>query len=874
MERKFTYKAFISYTARDSQFVNKLEEWLIKISNDTDPAQKYKFFRDSSYAEVGENVEEELKRKLGESEWLILVCSPFVNECKTGERNWVDFECGYYAYTLGRRDKIVGIISNMAPLSREIDLFYPESIKDLQKELAADMRGDKDWVKEVSRIYAKITGRSFKDVYEITNTFYWKQKYYEIISMAYKKNIEGNHEDALKIMSEIPDKYNPRKIEWNYLKAFCTKSAYYNYCGSLNQYAGNKVICFDKKSSYAYSTDNKYIYIINCLKAKVISVIKAHNGEKFRFFYIKEGCIGTFDDCITVKIWNYNREKINLIKQITIEIQFTDTKFAVFKSFYLDCQLNHIPVAYHPAVHLFALVSQCNLFILDIETMKYETINIPFLKNIQELSFTWKNIAFSKDGNMLFLSEERYLLGWNRNMKEYDFFWSRKRCQPRYYESHFFKAENTKHSIYIYDNGQRAEWKEDDKTVLCFNPEFQKKLNSIYIVDKSNKYMVLLYEDNTVQVLERNFGAVYSEDIPVEKLRMDLDFPQIYCPALLWRGELWNLVFRKIQKPLYDNEGNYIITKKVTYSGITAAAIQKGKGIAIFDEQGQFLREKRICLKEQPEILSDEEMNLMPEMGTSELLREYICKTRDEKIYECNTYEFIDKDNLLIGCTKGYLYLWEMKEDILIEIDKFHKKDIEIIQIDRQWNTIITADNEGIIAIRKYKKEYNKIFCSLVSSIDTKLFHIMIQLISENEMAVFCNDTGELILYTDYRKEDRKVQTLLSVQAAKKNNICQVLSIYITADKSRLVVCRQNGIDFVQIPDGKIVLESRIHGTMKELKIDSQEETMQILMKDNSGYDFKEKYLIAYLTDKELDKILADRRLYFFGEQNNKKTND
>lgn len=28
---KFVYKAFISYTAHDTQFVNKLEEWLILV---------------------------------------------------------------------------------------------------------------------------------------------------------------------------------------------------------------------------------------------------------------------------------------------------------------------------------------------------------------------------------------------------------------------------------------------------------------------------------------------------------------------------------------------------------------------------------------------------------------------------------------------------------------------------------------------------------------------------------------------------------------------------------------------------------------------------------------------------------------------------
>ena len=63
---EFSYKAFISYTSRDSEFVDQLEEWLIHLSEQTnaeqaDMRQTFKFFRDSSYSDAGENVEEALK---------------------------------------------------------------------------------------------------------------------------------------------------------------------------------------------------------------------------------------------------------------------------------------------------------------------------------------------------------------------------------------------------------------------------------------------------------------------------------------------------------------------------------------------------------------------------------------------------------------------------------------------------------------------------------------------------------------------------------------------------------------------------------------------------------------------------------------------
>lgn len=46
---EFVHKSFISYTARDAQFVRQLEEWLIHLSEYTDPEQKYKFFREGGF---------------------------------------------------------------------------------------------------------------------------------------------------------------------------------------------------------------------------------------------------------------------------------------------------------------------------------------------------------------------------------------------------------------------------------------------------------------------------------------------------------------------------------------------------------------------------------------------------------------------------------------------------------------------------------------------------------------------------------------------------------------------------------------------------------------------------------------------------------
>lgn len=868
----FVYKAFISYTSRDTQFVNKLEKWLIQLSEHIDAGQDYKFFRDSSYSEAGENVEESLKQNLKKSEWLILVCSPYLNDYKETERNWVDFECGYYAYTLGRQDNIVCIISDSAPLDRNIGLFFPASIRDLNEKLAADIRGSKEWGREVSRIYAKITDRPFADVYKAANAFYWEKQYYDIIATAYRKNKEGNNREAFRIMSEIPDNYNPRKIEWTYLKALCSRSAYHDYCGDLNQPAGNRVICFDRKSSYAYSADSRYLYAINCLSAEVESVIEAHDGNDFRFFYMGDGYIGTFDDQITVKLWRYDRENISPVRKTALKIQFSASAPAVFKSFYMDCQLNHIPAAYHCRDGLLALAVRYDLFLLNMQTMEYGTLEIPPLKkNVTQFPLPWKNLFFSKDAEMLFLTDDRYLLGWNLHSGSYVFFWNRKWCQPShdpfYSESTIFKTPNTTYSIHLRDDGQTAEWKEDSNTILSFNTIPHSRLNSIHTADQGRDYVILLYEGNTVQVLERSLGIVYQENVPVEKQKTGLDFPEAYCPAVLWHGELWHMTPRQLHRSFGIEGGNCPTVKPVIYNGIMAAATHERKSIALYNEGGQLLAEKEVCQKKQSKPLSDQEMNLPPGKTVSGLLRKYISQSADPEFYECSTFAFIDEKNLLTGCTKGYLYLWDIERDILTELNRIHEKDIIRLQIYREWNTVITADNDGTTVLWKYRKEPDKISVIQISSFHTQKTNILLQLLSGDRVAVFCNDTGELALYTRSDRETTEVQTLLSADAAKAENICHVISMYVTADLSRLVVCRQNRIDFVRIPDGKIVLQSEIHGEITNMKISADEKVLELCIRAHPEYDYREAYDIGNLTDKEYRKRLLDRRLDFFSDK-------
>lgn len=874
---EFSYKAFISYTSRDSEFVDQLEEWLIHLSEQTnaeqaDMRQTFKFFRDSSYSDAGENVEEALKQKLRQSEWLILVCSPHINAYQSSERNWVDFECSYYAHTLNRKDNIVCIISNTAPLGRDISPFYPESIRELRQTLAADMRGNNKWSKEASRIYARITGHKFEDIYQIANKIYWEKQYYETITAAYKKNLNGDNLDALRIMSEIPDKYNPCNIEWNYLKALCSRSAFQDYCGRPDQFAGSQIICFDQfqdNSSYACSTDHKYLYILDCLQAKVTAAIEAHNGNPFRFIYLGERSICTFDNQITVKIWKYDKNQIYLSSQAKIQLPFSKAQPAVFQTFYPDCQLNYMPAVYNHQAQLLAITARNHLFLLNMNTMDCQTIEIPNLKGtLSQLSCVWKNLVFSEHAEMIFLTDEKYLLGWSLNTGHQIFHWNRKRCQPSQhifgYNQTSFYAENTAHCICIHGKGKKAEWKEHDHTILFFDALPQKQLNSVYTAHQSNDFIILLYEGNTIQVLERAAGTVYSETICIETANTVSDVPQPYCPAVLWYGELWHQPLRQIQKPLYDEKGSCLTGKTVYCDGLTAIATQNRRSIAVYQQQGQLYREIEICSKKQPTMLTDAEMNLPPSNTASELLKAYISQNMDQDMYECSTYAFLDKDHLLIGCTKGYVYLWEIEKNILTKSERMHTKDITIIHIYPQWRRILTADREGTVTIWQYPQDSEGISIEADSSVRTHKNNILTQLLSDHELSVFCNDTGELILYTDPGKDTQKMKTLLSQEAARENQISQIVSLYVTADRSRLVVSRKNQLDFVRLPDGKVLLESSLPDELKELDIDDKEQMMILFLKDRFGHDFIETRYIANLTDAQYYQLLHDRRLHFF----------
>ena len=52
------------------------------------------------------------------------------------------------------------------------------------------------------------------------------------------------------------------------------------------------------------------------------------------------------------------------------------------------------------------------------------------------------------------------------------------------------------------------------------------------------------------------------------------------------------------------------------------------------------------------------------------------------------------------------------------------------------------------------------------------------------------------------------------------------------------------------------------------MNIYDDEKMLELSIKAHSGYDYKETYYIANLTDKEYEHLLQNRRLHFFSDEN------
>lgn len=277
--------------------------------------------------------------------------------------------------------------------------------------------------------------------------------------------------------------------------------------------------------------------------------------------------------------------------------------------------------------------------------------------------------------------------------------------------------------------------------------------------------------------------------------------------------------------------------------------------MSVYDEKGELWKARAICRKEQPEPLSPEELQLQP--GTySSLVLDLIRKRKDKEIFQCVCLLFLDRRTLMIGCTKGYVYQWKLEEDLLIRLDDIHGEEIRSFQPYSQWHTLLTVDSVGAIGV--WKSQTGEDWASLKFDylISTGDPNILVQLLSPDEVAVFHSGTGELILY----KRNQGQVVLLSKEAMQGKGIGQALSMYVSQDQSRLVLCTKRAINFIRIPDGKTVLESTYGLDLAGMRIYDSERRMELFCHNG----LKETYGIEGLTEEKFTKVLKARRETYF----------
>ena len=123
-DNNYKYFAFISYSHKDSRFVEKLhkrlEEYrlpsIIRKENPLLPQNIRPIFRDKTNLTSG-MLQQELNKELEQSKFLIVICSPNSARIKSG-KHWVDEEVSHFK-RLGREKNIIPVIIDGEPNAQD-----------------------------------------------------------------------------------------------------------------------------------------------------------------------------------------------------------------------------------------------------------------------------------------------------------------------------------------------------------------------------------------------------------------------------------------------------------------------------------------------------------------------------------------------------------------------------------------------------------------------------------------------------------------------------------------------------------------------------------------------------------------------------------
>lgn len=167
----YKYFAFISYRHTDIKAAKRLQRLLEHYSlpailqrQKPDTPRKFRVFRDTEELTSGV-LTEELHKKLDESQWLIVICSP-----NSAQSDYVGQEIAYFRQT-GRERKIIPFIISGTPHNKERECFHPQLTLGGLELLGIDVQAEPSrfhfwrFHRAFIRVIAKMLDLSFDDLW-------------------------------------------------------------------------------------------------------------------------------------------------------------------------------------------------------------------------------------------------------------------------------------------------------------------------------------------------------------------------------------------------------------------------------------------------------------------------------------------------------------------------------------------------------------------------------------------------------------------------------------------------------------------------------------------------------------------------------------
>jgi len=167
----YKYFAFISYRHTDIKEAKRLQGLIERYSlpvtlqrQRPDAPKRFKVFRDTDELTSGE-LNEELRKKLNQSKWLVVICSP-----DSAQSKYVGKEIAYFR-SKGRDKEIIPFIIKGVPHSKDNECFHPQLTLGGLELLGIDVQAETPslgWSrfrKAFIRLVAKTLDLSFDDLW-------------------------------------------------------------------------------------------------------------------------------------------------------------------------------------------------------------------------------------------------------------------------------------------------------------------------------------------------------------------------------------------------------------------------------------------------------------------------------------------------------------------------------------------------------------------------------------------------------------------------------------------------------------------------------------------------------------------------------------